>query len=260
MSSVNQFGPWGQLKRVAGIVSDAAQQFTTLGYSVIHKKLDDQVQPNDILQDPFEGPNIFNQANIGLFVGHSVAARDAEAGQIVRQSYIPIYNKLADSMTFVGSGSMSFGSDQLKWMAFFSCNMFRSELYRSDGVYDEQKNFFSLPMNGNLHIMQGYATEMSVHPDFPFWWALAFRKSILTVPADQSVIGAWNFACRRTQPTPTVNDPVNVARSVYWPECQGDFIYGYGPQTDPFRDPEDPTEQADLLEDDHPANSLEPGP
>ena len=161
-------------------------------------------------------------------------------------------------MTFVGSSSMNFGSEQLKWMAYFSCNMFRDGLYRPDGIYDEMKNFFALPMNGYLHIMQGYATEMSVHPDLSFYWTLALRQSSIVTSPNYSVIGAWNYACRRTQPVPTAIDTVNVARSLTWPECQADFIFGYGPQTEPNRDPTDPLEQADLLEIDHAANSSEP--
>ncbi len=191
-------------------------------------------------------------------MGHSVAAKDAESGFIWRQAYVPIYNSVFDSMTFVGSSSMNFGSEQLKWMAFFSCNIFRSDLYRSDGIYEQQKNFFALPMNGYLHIMQGFATENSVHPDMPFYWTLALRKTPLSGPLDQSVIGAWNFVCRRTQPAGTPTDPVNVARSVFWPECQSDFIFGYGPQTEPNRDPTEPTEQAELEERDEPADAPDP--
>lgn len=77
--------------------------------------------------------------------------------------------------------------------------------------------------------------------------------------ANHTVIGAWNYACRSTQPRGTQNDPVNIARSIYWPECVGDYIYGYGPQTDPdIADPNDPLEQENLLEEDHAADSPEP--
>jgi hypothetical protein len=258
MSSRSQFGPWGRLKRVKGIVDECAQEIARMGYSVLFKKLDDDVHPGDLAQDPFDPPNALNSVNLGLYVGHSVAAKDAEQSYIWKQSYVPIYNSTFNSMDFVGSSSMNFGSENLKWMAFFSCNMFRSEFYRSDGIYEEMKNFFAVPMNGNLHILQGYATEMSVHPDFPFYWTLALKGSPLVGAADKTVIGAWNYVCRRTQPVGSVTDPVNVARSIYWPECQGDYIYGYGPQTDPNRDPEDPTEQESLQERDEPADAPEP--
>lgn len=258
MSSRSPFGPWGRLKRVKGIVDESAAEFARMGYSVLYKKLDDDVLPEHLAQDPFDPPNIFNLANVGLYVGHSVAARDAESGFFFLQSYVPIYNGPANTMTFVGSTSMIFGSDQLKWMAFFSCNMLRDGIYRSDGIYDQMKNSFTLPLNGNLHILQAYATEMSVHPEFSFRWTLALRGSSLVTAPNHSVIGAWNYACRNTQPIPSGTDPVNVARSLTWPECLGDFIYGYGPQTEPNRDPSDPTEQEAILEIDHAADSPEP--
>jgi len=256
MSSDAPFGPWGPLKAPKTVVSECAAEFARMGYSVLATKLDDDVQPEDLAQDPFGLPNIFNRANIGLYVGHTIAARDPETQFIWKQSYVPIYNSASDIMTFVGSSSMNFGSDQLKWMAFFSCNIFRDEFYRTDGIYQQNKSFFALPLNGYLHIMQGYATEMRVHHDFAFSWTLALRRSPLLGQVDQTVIGAWNYACRQTQ---LFADPdVNIARSVYWPECQGDFIYGYGPQTEPNRDPTDPTEQADLEERDERADAPEP--
>lgn len=258
MSSQSPLGPWGRLKRVRGIVNESADEFTRLGYSVLYKKLDDEVLPEDLAQDLFSPPNIFNRANIGLYVGHSVAAKDIESGFGWLQSYVPIFNGPNNSMAFVGTTSMSFGSEQLKWMAFFSCNLLRDELYRSDGVYDQMKNSFTVPLNGYLHILQAYATEMSVHPEFAFRWTLALRRSSVISPANHSVIGAWNYACRNTQPTVFTTDPINVARSVTWPECQADFIFGYGPQTEPNRDPFDPSEQEALLEIDHAADSPEP--
>ena len=255
MSSGRPYGPWGPLKRVQGVVDETAQEFTRMGYSVIYKKLNDDVHPEDLTQLTWT-PNMFNWANIGLYVGHSAAARDAAVGQWIPEAYVPIYNSTYDTMTWVGTSSMWFGSPNLKWMAFFSCNLFRDS-YRTDPIYPEMKNWFQLPLNGWLHIMQGFATEMSVHPDMPFWWTLALRRSPFSNPADQSVIGAWNFVCRRTQPHSGPSD-VNIARSVYWPECQGDFILGYGPQTEPNRDPEDPLEQADIEERDEPATAPDP--
>jgi hypothetical protein len=49
-----------------------------------------------------------------------------------------------------------------------------------------------------------------------------------------------------------------VARSLFWPECEGDYIYGYGPQTDPSRVPDDPFEQIDLIIVDEPSDAPEP--
>jgi hypothetical protein len=256
MASRSEYGPWGGLKRVKGIVNECADEMARMGYSVLYKKLDDDVLPQHIVAG---AENLFNRANIGLYLGHSLAAKDAEQGFIWKQSYVPIYNSATDTMSWPGTSDMYFGSDYLKWMAFFSCNMFRDEGYRPDGLYGQMKNFFALPLNGRLHILQGYATEMSMHPDFAALWTIALRGSPLVSSANHSVIGAWNYACRNTQPAGSPTDPVNVARSIFWPECQGDYLYGYGPQTEPdIADPDDPTEQANLLEQDEAANAPEP--
>jgi len=82
-----------------------------------------------------------------------------------------------------------------------------------------------------------------------FFWTQALAGKTPHA-GDWTVIGAWKHVCDMTQP-PEAAGAENVARSIYWPECFGDYIYGYGPQTDPDRDPEDPLEQGFLLEDDH---------
>ena len=146
-------------------------------------------------------------------------------------------------MTFVKSSEMRFGSENLKWMAFYSCNLLRDSLYRQNGIYDQLKNNFAIPMSSQLHILQAFATEMSVLPDMvPFWTRALGQKTASA--SDWTVLGAWKYVNLNTQPVEPVGD-ANVSRSVYWPECAGDYIYGWGPQTDPVGGT-----QADLLEDD----------
>jgi len=106
------------------------------------------------------------------------------------------------------------------------------------------KNLDHLAITEDLHIMQAYASEMSVHPDFSKHWPTALHGGT-GVAANHTVLGAWRYVCDRTQPKES-GTSANISRSVYWPECAGDFIYGYGPQTDPFPD----RVQGELLEDD----------
>jgi hypothetical protein len=258
MASQREFGPWGRLRSVGIIAEEGSRLFSRMGYPAVFKKEDDAVLGDDIRRQGYSNTNVFNFVTLGLYIGHSAAGRDTQSGMSHRQSYVPIYNSGMDTMDWVGASEMEFGSQHLKWMAFYSCNLFRDD-YRSDAIYGEMKSHFALPMNGYLHVLQAFATENSVHPDMAYYWTSALRGSLLTSPSDRSVIGAWNYVCRRTQWNPQHPDPEpNVARSVYWPECAGDFIYGYGPQTEPDRDPSDPLEQADLLENDHLATSPDP--
>jgi hypothetical protein len=248
MSSRSQFGPWGPLAAPGIIAADCNIAFPTIGYQLLVKNSDDFCTPADLRAASAGGVNTLSQVNIGLFAGHSVAGRDMELSIGYLQSYVPIYNKAADTMTFVKLSEMSFGSSNLKWMAFYSCNMFRDDLYRQNGIYQQLRNNFALPMSTDLHVLQGFATENSVHPSMVYFWtkALSGHSPLAT---HQTLLGAWRFVCIMTQPVEPVGDE-NVSRSIYWPECAGDYIYGYGPQTDPDRDPTDPTEQFDLMEDD----------
>jgi hypothetical protein len=232
MSSTIQFGPWGPLAAPTIVATDCLIGFPPIGYKVLVKQSDDFCSAADLRRTSSGGSNTLNQVNLGLFVGHSVAARDSELSIGYRQSYVPIYKKSAGTMTFVKSTEMRFGSSNLKWMAFYSCNLFRDALYRPDDVYNQMKNNSALPMSSQLHVLQGYATEMSVHPDMIYWWTRALSKNTL-LPTEHTVLGAWKFVCLKTQPPETDQAKANVSRSVYWPECAGDYIYGWGPQTDP---------------------------
>jgi hypothetical protein len=256
MSSDRIYGPWGRLGAPRRIVQDLGllAQYP-LGYRMTVKKLDDQVTPEDLKFELNGGSNTLRKANLGLFIGHSVAGRDFEIGYNYRQSYIPIYNSQTDTMTSLNCNDMFFGTGDLKWIAFFSCNLLRSEFYRDDGVCEQLQNNFALPMSGLLHILQAYATEMSVHNQMAERWIEALTGDTSS-SENHSVIGAWSYVCRRTQPR--FDSDINVARSLFWPECQGDFLYGFGPQTDPDRDPSDPLEQADLAFIDARADDPEP--
>jgi hypothetical protein len=248
MSSSRQFGPWGPLVAPSLIAADCLIGFPSIGYEVLVRNSDDFCVPADLRRTAIGGSNTLQQVNIGLFTGHSTAGRDIEIAVGHLQSYVPIYSKANNTMTFVKSSEMEFGSPNLKWMAFYSCNMFRDSLYRDNGIYEDMKNSFDLPMNTFLHVLQGFATENSVHPDMVAFWTRALsRKSPNS--AHHTVLGAWRYVCLETQPEDSSSD-ANYSRSIYWPECAGDYIYGWGPQTEPDRDPFDEFAQAELLEDD----------
>ena len=108
-------------------------------------------------------------------------------------------------------------------------------------------------MGGQLHIMQGYSTEATIHPSMGDYWTYALSGKT-GVQANHTVIGAWNYVCRRTQPKMNKDPDQNICRSIFWPECQGDYVYGYGPQTDPSGG----HLQVELQESDATANDPEP--
>lgn len=242
--------PWGKLKSPKKIAAYLAQAVRVMGYSVPFIYADDAFAAPALQKSSLGGSNIFNNVNLALFVGHSAAGKENIVALGHPQTYIPVYSKASDSFTWIGMNDMDLGSSNLKWAAFYSCNLFRDSAYRSFGCYTQMKNNNHLAMNTDLHVMQSYATEVSILPDMGKYWVAALIGGT-GVASDSTVLGAWKFVCRNTQPKESSAN-ANVSRSIYWPECVNDHIYGYGSQTDP-----DPfNTQGELQEDDQMAPTL----
>merc|ERR1711916_393331 len=107
---------------------------------------------------------------------------------------------------------------------------FRDSIYRTGGSYFSIKYHGSgtgIPMNTSLHTLHGFSTEMSGHSLFGAVWMAALTKKTVD-PQEHTLIGAWGRVSRKTQPHSESVANENVARSIYWPECQGDYLQGYG--------------------------------
>jgi len=87
----------------------------------------------------------------------------------------------------------------------------------SFACYTQMKNNNLLAMNTRLHIMQAYATEVSVLPDMGKYWVHALIGGT-GIATDKTVLGAWKYVCVNTQPKESAAN-ANVSRSIYWPEC-----------------------------------------
>ena len=220
-----------------------------MAYPAIVVHGDDNCTPADLLKSSLGGNGAFNSANISIYIGHSGACKENIVALGHPQSFIPFYNSSADTITWVGMNDMRLGSSNLKWAAFYTCNLFRDSP-RNYPIYTQMKNMSHLAMNSSLHIMQAYATEVSIHPDFAMYWPTALHGGT-GVAANHTVLGAWRYACLRTQPKESAAN-ANISRSIYWGECGNDFIYGYGTQTDPSSG----HLQGELLENDQTAPTL----
>ena len=242
--------PWGKIKSAKRIANYLAQAFPICGYPLGFIYGNDAFKATALQKSSLGGSNIFNNVTIGLYVGHSAACKENIVALAHPQSYIPVYDSGAGTITWVGMYDMDLGSSNLKWMAFYSCNLFRDSLYRANPVYTLMKNNEHLAMNTDLHIMQSYATEMTVNSGMGKYWVIALIGGT-GFPVDSTVLGAWKYLCANTQPKESASE-ANVSRSAYWPECANDHIYGYGSQTDP-----DPDHiQGELQEDDQMAPTL----
>jgi hypothetical protein len=245
--------PWGRIRASYRIARNLQVLFPMMGYQNagnIHR--DDGLTANDMKKASLGGNHFFDDANIGLFIGHSAGEQETIIALGHRQTYIPIYNSVAGTITWIGMNDMLWGSSNLKWMAFYSCNIFRDSP-RNFPAYPVMKNNNHLAMGNQLHIMQGYITESTIHSGFAGFWTAALSGKTGSA-ANHTVIGAWKYVCRRTQPKLAKDPNQNISRSIFWPECQGDYVYGYGPQTDPSSG----HLQIELQEQDGTANDPEP--
>jgi hypothetical protein len=244
---------WGRLSAPASIAHDLAASFPNYGYyggpvAPSGYRGDDNLTTTDLIPQTLGGSGALDNVDLGLFVGHSGQSVQNVGTLSLPEVFIPIYNKSSDSMSYAIEENMMFGGPVLKWLAFYSCNMFRDSGYRTGGSYFNLKlnpSGYGLPITTDLHIVQGYATEVSVDPLMGAVWLRALTKQTADSTA-WTVLGAWKRVCRKTQPQNESAANENVCRSVYWPECAGDYITGYGPSTTP--DPNNA--QTDLLEQD----------
>jgi len=249
--------PWGSLSAPARIAKDLRRYFVQNGYEGVYNNGvlgDDEVVSLDFYpltaRVPGEqtGTGALSLADIGLFIGHSAQGKKNVFPYNTGLSYIPLYSSATDTFTFLSQADFVLGGQRLKWMAFYSCNMFRDSIYRTGGSYFSIKYHGSgtgIPMNTSLHTLHGFSTEMSVHSLFGAVWMAALTKKTVD-PQEHTLIGAWGRVSRKTQPHSESVANENVARSIYWPECQGDYLQGYGPNTTPSQN----NLQLELLEED----------
>ena len=247
--------PWGKVHATYRIARSLQMWFPMMGYQrppsgYIHG--DDVLTVNDMKKSSLGGNHFFDEANIGLYIGHSAGERETIVALGHRQTYIPIYNSAAGTITWIGMNDMRWGGSNLKWLAFYSCNIFRDDP-RDYPCYPVMKSNSHLAMGGQLHIMQGYITESTIHSGMGYYWTYALSGKT-GVQANHTVIGAWKYVCRHTQPKLSKDPNQNICRSIFWPECEGDYVYGYGTQTDPSGG----HLQIELQESDGTANDAEP--
>ncbi len=146
--------PWGKLKTPKKIADVLASAFPRMGYFYNYLHRDDECVAQDLFKSSLNGNGTFNSANLSLFIGHSAAGKENIVALGHPQTYIPIYNGVSDSFMWVGMNDMRLGSSNLKWAAFYSCNLFRDSAYRADGSYTAMKNNNHLAITTDLHIMQ----------------------------------------------------------------------------------------------------------
>jgi Family of unknown function (DUF6345)/Bacterial Ig domain/FlgD Ig-like domain len=128
------------------------------GWKTVFDKGNDDVTYTDLKKTSLGGNSIFNNVNFGVLLGHGSYSTTAEDDNI-KYSYFWLWNSHNDGIpnTAVPMRFSDFdfgGSDPtngLRWMTVIACNL----LNQSD--FNSMKNNSKLPINGNLHLLNGVA-------------------------------------------------------------------------------------------------------
>lgn len=132
------------------IANDFAANMKKAAWKAQFIKADDQWGATDIKKTSLGGSSIFNTCNFGLLMTHGSFGNTGSTGtenDNIRYTY-----SLMGANDRVRLSDMDFGNDGtngLKWMTIYACNILKSENYNS------MNNAGKIPVNENLHLLLG---------------------------------------------------------------------------------------------------------
>jgi Family of unknown function (DUF6345)/Bacterial Ig domain/FlgD Ig-like domain len=135
------------------IADDFASVMERGGWKAQFVKADDQWSATDIKKTSLGGNSIFNTCNFGVLMTHGSYGNDGSTGtedDNVQYTYCWLGGN-----NFVRLSDMDFGSagtNGLRWMTIFACNILRSQNYSS------MNNAGKIPVNDNLHLLLGFSS------------------------------------------------------------------------------------------------------
>jgi hypothetical protein len=176
-------------------------------------KEDSQWSATDVKKASLGGNSIFNTCNFGLLMGHGSYGNTGTTGtEDDSVSYTYFWLGGSDDLRLSDMDFGSAGTNGLKWMTIFACNILKAENYNS------MNNAGKIPVNANLHLLQGPSTDSWAMQGFGYEYAHNLTK------LGQTVVNAYNNAMR-TELTgnPWVTGTVKMAVS-YWPNCLNDKL------------------------------------
>ncbi len=171
----------------------------------------------DIKKTSLGGNSIFNTVNFGILMTHGSYGNTGSTGtedDNIRYTYSWLgpnnYVRLSD-MDFGSSGT-----NGLRWMTIFACNIMKSANYTS------MNNAGKIPVNDNLHLLQGFSTTSYAFQGMGYDYVRNMTKN------NQSIVDAFNAAVREEATINSINVPITLKNAVsYWPNCLGDKLTSY---------------------------------
>ncbi|HEY3761057.1 MAG TPA: DUF6345 domain-containing protein [Verrucomicrobiae bacterium] len=157
--------------RTATTVDYRVQNFVNMsdGFSSVMKKAgwkaafikrDSQWGDSDVKKPSLGGNSIFNTCNFGVLMTHGSYGNSGTTGQ--EDNNVNYTYCWLGGNDYVRLSDMDFGSagtNGLRWMTIFACNILRPENYNS------MNNAGLIPVNENLHLLLGFSSTgyASVH-------------------------------------------------------------------------------------------------
>jgi hypothetical protein len=186
------------------------------GWQTIFIKGNNNVLATDLKKSSLGGHSIFNNVTLGVLLGHGSYSTTAEDDN-VKYSYFWLWNSKNNSSTFLRLADFDFGGSDptngLRWMTIIACNM----LNQSD--YNSMNNNSRLPINDNLHLLNGVAGTFYGAPTVGTFYATNLLGG---VSIKQSWINAGTAAYKGL----ILANPVNFV-TAGWPDCQNDTLTSY---------------------------------
>ena len=115
-------------------------------------KADSYWDAPDIKKTSLGGRSIFNTCNFGLLMTHGSYGNDGTLELEMTISIIPISGLGEMIMRLSDMDFGSAGTNGLRWMTIFACNILRPQNYSS------MNNAGIIPVNENLHLLLGWDT------------------------------------------------------------------------------------------------------
>jgi hypothetical protein len=181
-------------------------------------KPNDQWSSVDVKKPSKGGNSIFNTVNFGLMMTHGSYATTAESDS-VKYTYLwllTLSNNVSESLRLSDMDFGSPGTNGLRWMTIYACNILRPENYNS------MNNAGKIPVNEDLHLLLGGSTLVWSCEELGTQYANNLTRN------DKTIIDAFNSAGTYAHALDHggITNVVKFA-TAGWPACFNDKLSGY---------------------------------
>lgn len=177
-------------------------------------KEDNKWDATDIMKPDRGGNSIFNTCNFGMLMTHGSYGNTGSTGtEDDGVSYTYVWLGADDYVRLSDMDFGSAGTNGLRWMTVFACNILRPYNYNS------MNDAGLIPVNENLHLLIGPSTDSVAVQGVGYEYAHNLTTK------NQSIVDAFNNAMETELAANGlfVTGTIKMAVS-YWPSCLNDKL------------------------------------